>query len=85
MSEKIIFEASFSSGGTVNADFETEQTVNPDYGEVIDTGGTSNYEKLAHKPSINGVELAGNKSLENLGVIELTNLEIEAIIRNVFD
>lgn len=30
-------------------------------------GGTSNYNQLSNKPSINGVELHGNKSLSDLG------------------
>lgn len=29
-------------------------------GDVIDTGGTKNYNTLINKPSINGVELIGN-------------------------
>lgn len=31
-------------------------------------GGTSNYNSLVNKPSINGVELSGNKTLEDLGI-----------------
>ena len=32
------------------------------------TGGTSNYPELANKPRINGVELVGNKTSEDLGI-----------------
>lgn len=32
------------------------------------TGGTDNYNKLSNKPKINGVELSGNKTLEDLGI-----------------
>lgn len=32
------------------------------------TGGTSNYPDLANKPKINGVELVGNKTSEDLGI-----------------
>lgn len=32
------------------------------------TGGTRNYEKLNNKPSINDVELIGNKTLTELGL-----------------
>lgn len=32
------------------------------------TGGTSNYPELANKPRINGVELVGNKTTEDLGI-----------------
>ncbi len=31
-------------------------------------GGTTNYEKLSNKPSINGVELVGNKTTSDLGI-----------------
>lgn len=33
------------------------------------TGGTTNYNDLENKPKINGVELAGEKSLEDIGVV----------------
>lgn len=32
------------------------------------TGGTSDYQMLANKPQINGVELNGNKTSEELGI-----------------
>lgn len=32
------------------------------------TGGTTTYEELTEKPSINGVELTGNKTLEDMGI-----------------
>ena len=35
-----------------------------------------NYENLKNKPSINDVELIGNKSFEDLGDIHLSNIEI---------
>ena len=35
-----------------------------------------NYENLKNKPSINDVELIGNKSFEDLGDIPLSNIEI---------
>lgn len=31
-------------------------------------GGTSNYDELENKPSINGVELVGNKTTADLGI-----------------
>ena len=34
----------------------------------IDKGGTSNYVDLENKPSINDVELVGNKTLDELGI-----------------
>ena len=32
-------------------------------------GGTSNYENLRNKPQINGVELSGNKTSSDLGIV----------------
>ena len=43
--------------------------------------GTKDYEKLENKPKVNGVELSGDKSFEELGVSPLSNLEIMEIIR----
>lgn len=44
------------------------------------SGGTSNYNELTNKPSINGVELAGNKSTSNLGIYELiTENDIDSL------
>lgn len=42
------------------------------------------YEKLAHKPSINEVELNGNKTFDDLGDHTLSNIEIKAIFDRVF-
>lgn len=35
------------------------------------SGGTTNYERLRNKPSIESVELIGNKDFEELGLIPL--------------
>lgn len=41
------------------------------------------YNQLNNKPLINEVELKNNKSLEDLNVNKLTNIEIENIINSV--
>lgn len=41
------------------------------------------YEKLKNKPSINGVELIGDKTLEEIGIGEISNSEIEEIIKSI--
>ena len=38
------------------------------------------YEHLINKPSIEGVTLIGNKTFDELGMEELTNEEIEALL-----
>lgn len=37
-------------------------------------GGTSDYEQLQNKPSINGVQLTGNKTSENLGILRAVEI-----------
>lgn len=53
-------------------------------GAFYNSGGSSDYENLANKPKINGVTLIGDKSIEELGVETMTNLEIKSIFDNVF-
>ncbi len=51
-----------------------QSLINPGGGNIVIEGGsgggsgTSNYEALTNKPSINSVELTGNKSLDTLGI-----------------
>lgn len=53
--------------------------------EVIETGGssgTSNYNQLTNKPSINNVVLQGNKSLDDLGITSAIGTEVESYVEN---
>lgn len=43
-------------------------------------GGTTNYEELINKPSIEGHELIGDKSFKQLGMDTLSVQEIEKIL-----
>ena len=52
---------------------------------VIGGGGVSDYEEIENKPSINNVELSGNKTLEELGiaskeVLDKTVFKVDTII-----
>ena len=47
------------------------------------TGGTTNYNSLTNKPSINGVTLTGALTLQQLGIAEISNSEIEQIILDI--
>lgn len=49
------------------------------YQEGGSGGGTFNYEELLNLPSIEGVTLRGNKTLEQLGITEITTAEIDAM------
>ena len=46
--------------------------------------GTGNYNALTNKPSINEVELVGDKSFDDLGDHTLSNIEIKSIFDRVF-
>lgn len=46
--------------------------------------GTLVYEELRGKPAINGVELSGDKSFDELGELTMTNSEIKDIIDTQF-
>ena len=60
------------SGGVVSA------TLNPAYIAGADSV-SGNYEDMANKPTINGVELTGDLSLEELGLIEASASDIDAL------
>ncbi len=44
-------------------------------------GGTSNYDELNNKPTINSIELEGDLTFEDLGLVEITSGELEAILK----
>lgn len=50
--------------------------VQPDWDEVND--GADSY--IKNKPSINSVPLAGDKSFDELGLTEISNMELEALL-----
>ena len=43
-------------------------------------GGTSNYEDLANKPSIESVELVGNKTFVDLGLESIESSDIDNLL-----
>lgn len=60
--------------GNENADVsfsDMEQDFDTDFGEIQVVGSASNYNALTNKPRINGVELIGNETSEDLGIISL--------------
>lgn len=60
----------------VAVDLEVSGSVNP----VI----SADYEQLENKPQINGVELNGNKTFEELGEQTITNVELQDIINTQY-
>lgn len=51
---------------------------------VIRTG-TTDYNDLTNKPQINEVTLSGNKSFDDLGLRAITNLELDELVRRIFN
>ncbi len=66
-------------------DLDIQKTKSIELKVLRGSGGTSNYNALTNKPQINEVELSGNKSIEELGITTMTNLEIKAIFDKVFN
>mgnify|MGYP004634409559 FL=1 len=56
-------------------------------GTMSSVPDSNNYENMSHKPRINGVELTGNKTSEELGLGggEVTRQELEDALRNKVD
>ena len=44
--------------------------------------GSNDYNELINRPKINGVELVGNKTTEELDILPLTNTEIDEFMNN---
>lgn len=73
---------SLSIGQTLTGSLTKEQSLTG--GLTVPEGGTKDYNKLSNKPKINGVELIGDRSFEDLGEENLTNIEILTIFSRVF-
>ena len=59
-----------------------------DKGDTGDVGpqgpsGTTDYSQLINKPSINNVELDGNKTLSDLGINSITEDQVKTLIYNM--
>lgn len=62
--------------GSLNADTGMSGSLN-----MAERVYENDYEKLKNKPSINGVELIKDKSLEDIGCIPMKNSEILSLIK----
>ena len=66
-------------------EFELERDTdneNIEIEEIENVSTENNYKKLKNKPSINSVELIDNKTFEELGIVELTNSELERLLED---
>lgn len=75
----------------IDVEIETEENIDLDvdiHDEQIETdieletNGTNDYNDLINKPSINGVELVGDKTTEELDILPLTNAEIDEFMNS---
>lgn len=71
--------AATMSGG-LNADTGMSGTLN-----MAERTYENDYEKLVNKPKINGVELVDNQSFDDLGMSELTALDVFNILNKVWE
>ena len=63
--------------------FENEKKANIELGASHTENLLANdYNTLKHKPSIEGIELINDKTFKDLGLISLTNIEIENLIKS---
>ena len=75
MGKNNTFYASLSAPGGLKASFGTYHE-----GAV-----EKNYNELSNKPSIEQVELIGNKNFSDLGLETMSNMEILTMFNEVFD
>lgn len=75
----------------IDIEIDNESSIDTDIqtsdGEIdtdieISTTGTNDYNDLVNKPSINGVELVGDKTTEELDILPLTNAEIDEFMNS---
>ena len=75
----------------IDIELDNESSIDTDIqtsdGEIdtdieLSTSGTNDYNDLVNKPSINGVELVGDKTTEELDIMPLTNAEIDEFMNS---
>ena len=75
----------------IDIEIDNESSIDTDIqtsdGEIdtdieLSTNGTNDYNDLVNKPSINGVELVGDKTTEELDILPLTNAEIDEFMNS---
>lgn len=67
--------------GPIGSDEKIELQFDDKIVPVI-SGGSNDYNDLNNKPSINGVQLVGNKTNEELLIQAISNSEIEDLLKN---
>lgn len=81
MNETIDMDIEINTDSSIDTDIQTSD------GEIdtdieLSTSGTNDYNDLVNKPSINGVELVGDKTTQDLDILPLTNAEIDEFMNS---
>ena len=66
----------------IDISIETRDSVETEIesNEEVKINSVKDYNKLENLPQIEGVELKGNKTFQELGLAELTNSELEQLL-----
>lgn len=77
--------------GTINGSISSEVSISGSVsnrrsmtGTASVSSGTNDYEKLLNLPSIESVQLKGNKTFEELGMSECDNIDIDNLFKSIF-
>ena len=67
----------------INASFKRDVPMDTSFETIIriTDSGSSDYNSLVNQPKINEVKLIGNRSLEELGLNSITNIELEELLK----
>ena len=67
----------------INASFKRDAPMDTSFETIIRVtdSGASDYNSLVDQPKINEVKLIGNRSLEELGLNSITNIELEELLK----
>ena len=67
----------------INACFKRDAPMDTSFETIIRVtdSGSSDYNSLVNQPKINEVKLIGNRSLEELGLNSITNIELEELLK----
>ena len=67
----------------INASFKRDVPMDTSFETIIRVtdSGSSDYNSLVNQPKINEVKLIGNRSLEELGLNSITNIELEELLK----
>lgn len=67
----------------INASFKRDAPMDASFEMIIRVSDipASDYNNLINQPKINEVKLIGNRSLEELGLNSITNIELEELLK----